>query len=58
MQEYAFNIIVCNADDDPLKEQKHIEVLMAKQVDGLILFYFLLEGILNCTNSYIKIISR
>lgn len=38
LQEYNFNIIVCNADDEPIKERKHIEVLLAKQVDGLILF--------------------
>lgn len=38
LQESKFNIIVCNADDEPVKECKHIEVLLAKQVDGLILF--------------------
>ncbi|WP_408011768.1 LacI family DNA-binding transcriptional regulator [Pseudalkalibacillus sp. A8] len=30
--------IVCNADDDPQKEKKYIETLLAKQVDGLIVF--------------------
>lgn len=30
--------IVCNADDDPVKEKKYIEMLRAKQVDGLIIF--------------------
>jgi LacI family transcriptional regulator, kdg operon repressor len=29
---------VCNADDDPEKEKKYIEMLRAKQVDGLIIF--------------------
>ncbi len=32
------HVIVCNADDDPLKERKYIEMLRAKQVDGLIIF--------------------
>lgn len=35
---YNFNVIVCNADDDPTKEKKYIETLRAKQVDGLIIF--------------------
>ncbi|MBE2973598.1 LacI family DNA-binding transcriptional regulator [Priestia megaterium] len=30
--------IICNADDDPDKEKKYINMLKAKQVDGLILF--------------------
>lgn len=33
-----FHIIVCNADDDPRKEKRYIEMLMAKQVDGIIIF--------------------
>jgi LacI family transcriptional regulator, kdg operon repressor len=37
-QEHDFNLIICNADDDPDKEKKHIEMLLAKQVDGLIIF--------------------
>lgn len=32
------HVIVCNADDDPEKEKKYIEMLRAKQVDGLIVF--------------------
>ncbi|TDL30895.1 LacI family DNA-binding transcriptional regulator [Jeotgalibacillus sp. S-D1] len=36
--EYNFHIIVCNADDDPIKEKKYIEMLLAKQVDGMIIF--------------------
>ncbi len=32
------SVIICNADDNPEKEQKYIEMLRAKQVDGLILF--------------------
>lgn len=33
-----YHVIVCNSDDDPEKEKKYIEMLHAKQVDGLILF--------------------
>ncbi|MFC0560377.1 LacI family DNA-binding transcriptional regulator [Halalkalibacter alkalisediminis] len=36
--ESDFHIIVCNADDNPEKEKKYIEMLLAKQVDGLIIF--------------------
>ncbi|MFS0781575.1 LacI family DNA-binding transcriptional regulator [Bacillus sp. 1P06AnD] len=32
------HVIVCNADDQPEKEKRYIEMLMAKQVDGLIVF--------------------
>jgi LacI family kdg operon repressor len=35
--ESDFHTIVCNADDDPIKEKKYIEMLRAKQVDGIIL---------------------
>jgi LacI family transcriptional regulator, kdg operon repressor len=37
-QERGFHVIVCNTDDDPEKEKKYIEMLRAKQVDGLIIF--------------------
>ncbi|CDQ18519.1 transcriptional regulator, LacI family [Halobacillus karajensis] len=33
-----FHTIICNADDDPVKEKYYIEMLRAKQVDGLIIF--------------------
>src|SRR5699024_8706718 len=33
-----FHVIVCNADDDPDKEKQYIEMLRAKQVDGIIAF--------------------
>ena len=36
--EQGFHIIVCNADDEPEKEKKYIEMLRAKQVDGIIIF--------------------
>ncbi|PLR87860.1 substrate-binding domain-containing protein [Bacillus sp. V33-4] len=36
--ENDYHVIVCNADDSPKKEKKYIEMLMAKQVDGLIVF--------------------
>lgn len=32
------HVIVCNADDDPYKEKNYINMLRAKQVDGLIVF--------------------
>src|SRR5699024_2344939 len=35
-QEHDVHVIVCNADDDQEKEKKYIEMLRAKQVDGLI----------------------
>jgi LacI family kdg operon repressor len=36
--EYDFHIIVCNADEDPRKEKGYINMLRAKQVDGIIIF--------------------
>lgn len=36
--EKGFHVIVCNADDQPEKEKKYIEMLKAKQVDGIIAF--------------------
>ncbi|MFB4168275.1 substrate-binding domain-containing protein [Virgibacillus sp. JSM 102003] len=36
--EKDMHVIVCNADDDPKKERKYIDMLRAKQVDGLIVF--------------------
>ncbi|WP_156855222.1 LacI family DNA-binding transcriptional regulator [Oceanobacillus sp. AG] len=36
--EKDFHVIVCNADDDPVKEKRYIEMLRAKQVDGIIAF--------------------
>jgi LacI family kdg operon repressor len=36
--EQDFHIIVCNADDNSEKEKRYIEMLRAKQVDGLIIF--------------------
>jgi len=35
---HDLHAIVCNADDDPEKEKKYIDMLRAKQVDGLIIF--------------------
>lgn len=32
------HMFVCNADDNPEKEKSYMEMLMAKQVDGLIIF--------------------
>lgn len=33
----GMNLILCNADDDPAKEKEYIEMLLSKQVDGLII---------------------
>ncbi|QKY70249.1 LacI family DNA-binding transcriptional regulator [Lentibacillus sp. CBA3610] len=33
-----FHIIVCNAEDDPKKEKKYIDMLRAKQIEGIIVF--------------------
>ena len=35
---HDLHAIFCNADDDPEKEKNYIEMLRAKQVDGLIIF--------------------
>ncbi|MCZ8514478.1 substrate-binding domain-containing protein [Paenibacillus filicis] len=37
-QEQDMNVILCNTDEDADKEKKYIEMLLAKQVDGIILF--------------------
>ncbi|OCA88022.1 LacI family transcriptional regulator [Bacillus sp. FJAT-27225] len=34
-RENDFHVIVCNADDDPAKEENYIQMLLAKQVDGM-----------------------
>ncbi|MDQ0297866.1 LacI family kdg operon repressor [Salibacterium salarium] len=36
--EENIHTIVCNTDEDPEKEQKYMEMLQAKQVDGFIVF--------------------
>lgn len=36
-QNAGFNLILCNADDKPAKEKTYLEMLMSKQVDGLII---------------------
>ncbi|KXG44371.1 LacI family DNA-binding transcriptional regulator [Tepidibacillus decaturensis] len=37
-RENDVHVIVCNADDDPKKEENYINMLRAKQVDGMIIF--------------------
>ncbi|WP_027093179.1 LacI family DNA-binding transcriptional regulator [Cohnella thermotolerans] len=37
-QEQGMNVILCNTDEDGDKEKSYIEMLQAKQVDGMILF--------------------
>lgn len=36
--ELGYHIIICNADEDPAKEKYYINMLLAKQVDGIIAF--------------------
>ncbi|WP_068785551.1 LacI family DNA-binding transcriptional regulator [Paenibacillus phocaensis] len=36
--EHDMHTIFCNTDNDPVKEKKYIDMLRAKQVDGLIIF--------------------
>lgn len=36
--EHDIHVIICNADDNPDKERHYIEMLKARQVDGLFLF--------------------
>jgi len=36
-KDSGFNLILCNADDNPGKEKEYLEILMAKQIDGLII---------------------
>lgn len=33
----GFNVILCNADDDASKEERYLQVLLEKRVDGLLL---------------------
>ncbi len=32
----GYHVIICNADDNPEKEERYIEMLLSKQVDGII----------------------
>ena len=36
-QKAGYNLILCNADDQPAKERGYLEMLMSKQIDGLII---------------------
>lgn len=36
-KDSGFNLILCNADEDPIKEKEYIMMLMSKQIDGLII---------------------
>ncbi|GGH29804.1 LacI family DNA-binding transcriptional regulator [Paenibacillus segetis] len=38
LQNSGIQVIICNADENPDKESKYIEMLAARQVDGLIVF--------------------
>ncbi len=40
IEDYAhgekYHVIVCNSDNDPVKEKNYIQMLLAKQVDGMV----------------------
>lgn len=38
LQQSGIQVMICNADENPAKEEKYIETLTARQVDGLIIF--------------------
>ncbi|MCM3699779.1 LacI family transcriptional regulator [Paenibacillus macerans] len=38
LQNQGIQVLICNADENPEKEQLYIETLIARQVDGLIVF--------------------
>ncbi|ANS74417.1 LacI family transcriptional regulator [Paenibacillus yonginensis] len=38
LQNRGIQVLICNSDENPEKEQRHIETLIARQVDGLIVF--------------------
>lgn len=38
LQHNGIQVIICNADENPEKESKYVETLIARQVDGLIIF--------------------
>ncbi|MFF2909605.1 LacI family DNA-binding transcriptional regulator [Paenibacillus sp. NPDC057934] len=38
LQQHGIQVIICNADEDAEKEAKYVETLLARQVDGLIIF--------------------
>ena len=35
--QHGYSTILCNSDDNPAKEQRYIQVLLEKQVDGIVL---------------------
>ncbi len=38
LQRHGIQVIICNADENAEKEQTYVETLVARQVDGLIIF--------------------
>lgn len=38
LQHHGIQVIICNADENAEKESKYVETLIARQVDGLIIF--------------------
>lgn len=38
LQSHEIKVFICNSDDSPEKENEYIDLLIAKQVDGIIIF--------------------
>jgi len=36
-QKHGYNLLLCNSDDNPAKEEKVVELLLSKRVDGILL---------------------
>lgn len=41
--EYGYTVMLCNTDNDSMKEQKYIDTLIQKQVDGIIISSYTIE---------------
>jgi LacI family kdg operon repressor len=52
LKDAGFNLILCNADDDPAKERDYITMLADKQIDGLII------NTTGCNNELIAQVNR
>ncbi|GKV69243.1 LacI family transcriptional regulator [Sporosarcina sp. NCCP-2716] len=40
---YGYTVMLCNTDNDPAKEQRYIETLLHKQVDGIIISSYTIQ---------------
>lgn len=37
LNEGGYNLILCNTDEDPVKEERYLKVLLSKRIDGLVM---------------------